>query len=76
MQTPDAYKMNLLNELFHMASEEQLLSLGATNTLMFELNKKVHFAQGSEVNIRLTTQEDIILCESLLNLRNKSINNI
>lgn len=72
IQTPDAYRLGLLVELFDAASEEQLSTLGATNTLMIALGKKVHFAQGSEVNIRLTTREDILLCESLLDLKNKS----
>ena len=68
IQTPDAYKFQLLLELFDYASEEQLETLGATNTLMIALGKRVYFSQGSELNIRLTTQEDILLCESLLNL--------
>ena len=58
--------------LFDDASEEQLTTLGATNTLMIASGKKVYFAQGSEVNIRLTTQEDILLCESLLDLKTRN----
>lgn len=69
IQTPDAYHLKLLTRLFDRATEEQLLTLGATNTLMIALGEKVHFAQGSEINIRLTTREDILLCESLLDLR-------
>lgn len=72
IQTPDAYKLEMLTELFKNANEYQLLNLGATNTLMIELGKKIHFSQGSEVNIRLTTQEDILLFESLLGI-NKQI---
>lgn len=71
IQTPDAYSLETLQKLFSMATEEHLNTLGATNTLMIALGKSVHFAQGSELNIRLTTQEDILLCESLLNVRNE-----
>lgn len=71
IQTPDAYKLGILVELFDNASEEQLTTLGATNTLMIAMGKKVHFAQGSEVNIRLTTQEDILLCESFLTIKKR-----
>ena len=39
---------------------------------MIASGKKVYFAQGSEVNIRLTTQEDILLCESLLDLKTRN----
>lgn len=69
IQTPDAYKVETLAEMFANASEEQLETLGATNTLAIAQGKKVHLAQGSDINIRLTTQEDILMCESLLNLR-------
>lgn len=72
IQTPDAYKLETLIALFDHASEAQLETLGATNTLMIASGKKVHFAQGSELNIRLTTQEDILLCESLLDLKTKT----
>lgn len=72
IQTPDAYRLKVLIELFDAASEEQLTKLGATNTLMIAQGKRVHLAHGSEVNIRLTTREDILLCESLMNLQNKS----
>ena len=74
IQTPDAYKLSAAKELFEIASEEQLMTLGATNTPMIALGKRVHFAQGSELNIRLTTQEDIALFESLLALRNREEN--
>lgn len=72
IQTPDAYRVETLTKLLDEASEEQLTTLGATNTLMIASGGKVHFAQGSELNIRLTTQEDISLCESLLNLKTKN----
>ena len=74
IQTPDAYTLKILTQLFKRATEEQLTTLGATNTLMIAQGEKVHFSQGSETNIRLTTQEDSLLCESLLNLKNKHEN--
>ena len=66
IQTPDAYRLGILKELFDNVTEEQLVTLGATNTLMIAAGHEVHFAQGSELNIRLTTQEDITLCQALL----------
>lgn len=66
IQTPDAYRLSILRELFDKATEEQLDNIGATNTLMIDQGKQVHFAKGSELNIRLTTQEDIVKCWALL----------
>lgn len=76
IQTPDAYRLGLLVEMFDHATEEQLCTLGATNTLMIAQGKKVHFSLGSEINIRLTTGEDIMLCESLLALKTGKHRNI
>lgn len=66
IQTPDAYRLEVLRALFSQATEEQLDNIGATNTLMIDQGGTVHFAKGSELNIRLTTQEDITKCRALL----------
>lgn len=66
IQTPDAYKYSILSNIIENATEDQLDKIGATNTLMIDQGKEVNFAQGSELNIRLTTQEDILQCEALL----------
>ena len=71
IQTPDAYRLSILREIFHKASEEQLDNIGATNTLVIDQGGKVHFAKGSELNIRLTTQEDITQCRALLVMENR-----
>ena len=66
IQTPDAYRLKVLRSIFENATEKQLDEIGATNTLMLDQGGKVHFAKGSELNIRLTTQEDITQCRALL----------
>lgn len=66
IQTPDAYKYSILSNIIENATDDQLDKIGATNTLMIDQGKEVNFAQGSELNIRLTTQEDILQCEALL----------
>lgn len=71
IQTPDAYRFDILKKLFDNATEEQLVTIGATNTLMINQGGTVHFAQGSELNIRLTTQEDIVQCTALLRAENR-----
>lgn len=66
IQTPDAYHLKELRMLFENATENQLNTIGATNTLMIEQGGRVHYSKGSELNIRLTTQEDITQCQALL----------
>ncbi|MCD8245372.1 MAG: 2-C-methyl-D-erythritol 4-phosphate cytidylyltransferase [Parabacteroides sp.] len=65
IQTPDAYRLGDVMDLYKNATEKQLTQLGATNVLMVDMGHKVYFAEGSEINIRLTTQEDIIIFEAL-----------
>ncbi|MDD2957040.1 MAG: IspD/TarI family cytidylyltransferase [Lachnospiraceae bacterium] len=71
IQTPDAYRLGDVLTLFENATEEQMTKLGATNVLMVDTGHKVYLAQGSEINIRLTTQEDILLFETLFMMNQK-----
>ncbi len=71
IQTPDAYRLRTLKKIFDSATEEQLTEIGATNVLAIALGYEMHFANGSETNIRLTTQEDITHLEAMLKQRNR-----
>ncbi len=66
IQTPDAYQMKILKELFDNVTEDELDSIGATNILAIKHGYSMYFAGGSETNIRLTTQEDILMFEAIL----------
>lgn len=70
IQTPDAYKWEIISKLIESASEDELDHIGATNTLSIAHGNAVYFSLGSTVNIRLTTQEDIALLDSLLEIKN------
>ena len=41
----------------------------ATCTLLLELGEKVYFAKGSELNIKITTADDIIMFKALLSIK-------
>ena len=41
---------------------------------MLKMGKKVKLAMGSEINIRLTTREDILLFESLFAMKQRNSN--
>jgi len=69
IQTPDAYPLGVIYDFLINASEEELDYVGATNTLVIKKGGRMHLAKGSEINIRLTTQEDIELFKAILDLR-------
>ncbi len=61
VSTPQAYKYGKLDWGYHKAFEEEIGIYGSsyTNTMMVELGETLHFAAGSEKNIKLTTKEDL-----------------
>lgn len=68
-QTPQAFQIGKL-----MWAHEEALKRGITNsvascTMMIELGEDVYFSQGSETNIKLTTQGDLEIFKSILKSR-------
>ena len=61
--TPQAYKFGLLDEKYHEAFDKGIGIHGShyTNTMMVELGVRLHFAAGSDKNIKLTTKDDLEL---------------
>ena len=75
IQTPDSYTLGAITALIDSATEEDLTRIGSTNTLVIAKGGSMHFAMGSELNIRLTRQEDIALFRGILDMRSKEIHN-
>lgn len=70
VQTPQAYKFGLLDAKYHEAFEKGIGVYGShyTNTMMVELGVILHFAAGSEKNIKLTTKDDLEMFKAYLKL--------
>jgi len=68
--TPQAYKFYLLDEKYHEAYEKEIGIYGSayTNTMMVELGVKLHFAAGSDKNIKLTTKDDLEMFKSYIKM--------
>ncbi len=68
VSTPQAYRYDLLNRSYHRAFAEEIGIYGSsyTNTMMVELGETLHFAAGSDKNIKLTTQDDLELFKGYL----------
>lgn len=72
VSTPQAYKFKLLDEKYHEAYEKEIGIYGShyTNTMMVELGVVLHFAAGSDKNIKLTTKDDLELFKAYLKTDN------
>lgn len=68
VSTPQAYKFDLLFSKYHEAFEKGIGIYGSqyTNTMMVELGVRLHFAAGSDKNIKLTTKDDLEMFKGYL----------
>lgn len=65
-QTPQSTSVADMVLLHKVALEKGITNSVATCTLLLELGKKVYFSKGSELNIKITTLEDITIFKALL----------
>lgn len=68
VSTPQAYRFDILDKRYHEAFEKRIGIYGSsyTNTMMVELGERLHFASGSDKNIKLTTKDDLELFKAYL----------
>lgn len=68
VSTPQAYRFGLIDAAYHEAFERGVGIHGShyANTMMVELGHRLHFAEGSDKNIKLTTRDDLELFKAYL----------
>lgn len=66
--TPQAYQFDLIYEKYQEAFKKGIGIEGShyTNTMMVELGVRLHFAAGSDKNIKLTTKDDLEIFKGYL----------
>lgn len=68
-QTPHIYKLVDVLNAHKLAKEKSIENSAATCVLMNKLGKKVYFSKGAEVNLKITTVEDLLIFKALLNTK-------
>ena len=65
MNTPHAFQYGFVTDMYKEAIESGVIDTVEphTTTLMYAMEKKIYFAQGSQNNIKITRKEDIELFE-------------
>ena len=68
VSTPQAYRFDLVDSKYHEAFEKNVGVQGSnyTNTMMVQLGVTLHFAAGSDKNIKLTTKDDLEMFKAYL----------
>jgi len=69
-QTPQTISVGNAVRIHKKALEAGITNSVATCTLLLELGEKVYFAKGSELNLKITTTEDITIFKALLSVQN------
>lgn len=66
--TPQAYRFGLLDAAYHEAYERKIGISGSAyaNTMMADLGHALHFAAGSDKNLKLTTPGDLEIFRAYL----------
>lgn len=66
VSTPQAYNFKILDSAYHEAFDKKIgiYPPSYTNNMMVDLGYTLHFAKGSEKNIKLTTPDDITTFKS------------
>lgn len=69
--TPQAYRYNKLLWAYDKATAENIgmTDSSYTNTMMVELGETLHFAAGSDKNIKLTNTDDLALFKAYLRMK-------
>lgn len=68
-QTPQSISVGDAVRIHDEALRRGIVNSVATCTLLLELGEKVYFAKGSELNIKITTADDIIMFKALLSIQ-------
>ncbi len=68
VSTPQAYKFEILYKKYYEAFDKGIGITGSayTNTMMVDLGEELHFAAGSDKNIKLTTRDDLEMFKAYL----------
>lgn len=66
LNAPQAFRFDYVTQLYQEAEEEDLLNKVEphTTSLMFLMGRKVYFSKGSQLNIKITTKDDLQLLEA------------
>lgn len=77
VSTPQAYRYGKLLAAYRKAFSEKIGIYGSsyTNTMMVDLGETLHFAAGSDMNLKLTTPENLETFRAYLQLKNSRRNN-
>lgn len=74
VQTPQAFDFQYIWNLHNRAIEEQCLGAWDNSSLLTNLGENVFFSEGSDLNIKINTVEDVEMFKALYRMKNPEEN--
>ena len=71
-QTPHTYSLGKLLWAHEIAEQKRITNTAATCVLMQMLGEKIYFSKGSEMNLKITTVDDMEIFEALLHTKKET----
>lgn len=65
VQTPQAYKYGLIEELYEKSEKENIHNFIYANTMAITYGVRIYFSLGCDCNIKITTKEDLAFYKAL-----------
>lgn len=69
VQTPQAFAYHVIMGLHERAIDENCLGAWDNSSMITKLGEKVYFSEGSDVNIRINTVEDVAMFKALYKMK-------
>lgn len=69
IQTPQAYRMECLLEIHNKALEQGIIGEVDTNSVASRIGMKIYFSEGSDLNLKINTVEDVEMFKALYRMR-------
>ncbi len=72
IQTPQAYRMDRLVDIYHKALEAGIVGEVDMNSVVSRLGEPVYFSKGSDLNLKINTVEDVEMFKALYRMSKES----
>ena len=69
VQTPQSFQYNLIMKLHERAIEEKCLGAWDNSSMITRLGEKVYFSEGSDINMKVNTVEDVEMFKALYRMK-------
>lgn len=72
IQTPQAYRMDYLADIYRKAQEAGIAGAVDMNSVISRLGEPVYFSKGSDLNLKINTVEDVEMFKALYRMQKES----